>query len=64
MKWKIENVGVHCNILEDDGLSNMDSAPVGLGFPEALATRLVEKHNASLVVNFNSKIKCFDSQGY
>lgn len=48
MKWKIENVGVHCNILLDDGKSNMDSEPVGLGFPPALAEKLVTAHNEAI----------------
>lgn len=48
MKWKIEDIGVHTNILMDDGQSDMDSDPVAIGLPLALAERLVKLHNDDL----------------
>lgn len=43
MKWKVENVGPHCNILQED------NEPIGLGFPKyPLAERIVNMHNEAL----------------
>ena len=50
MKWQVEDIGVHCNILEDKpGVPKDDQAPIGMGFPRALANGIVDKHN--MVVN-------------
>lgn len=48
MKWKIEDISVHCNILFDGGQSNVDSEPVSVGMPRALAERLVKLHNQDI----------------
>lgn len=46
MKWVVEDVGTHANILEDDGSGRtVDMPPIGMGFPLALAERLVTTHN-------------------
>ena len=54
MKWKIEDIGVHCNIL------TTDNDPVGMGFPKPLVERLVKKHNESLAVS-PTKLKALDT---
>jgi len=48
MKWKIEECGVHSNVLFDDGQRNVDSEPVAIGMPLALAQRMVVIHNEAL----------------
>ena len=48
MHWKIENLGVHCNILLDDGKNNVDSEAIAVGMPQGLAENLVERHNKAL----------------
>jgi len=48
MKWKVEDIGVHANILFDDGERDVDSEPVGVGFPIDLANRLVKIHNKAI----------------
>jgi hypothetical protein len=45
-KWKVEYIGSQANILIcDDAKSDMDLEPVGMGFPIALAERIVRLHN-------------------
>jgi hypothetical protein len=50
MKWKVEYItSSSVNILVDDpSVSDMDKEPVGMGFPQALAERIVEMHNQAL----------------
>jgi len=48
MRWKIEDIGVHVNILMEDGKRDIDSAPVALGMPRELAKRIVTLHNEAL----------------
>ena len=49
MKWKIEDVGVHCNILFDlEDVDISDAEAVGIGFPRTLAERLVKIHNDAI----------------
>lgn len=46
MKWQVEDIGVHCNILEDKpGVHKDDQYPIGMGFPRDLAQGIVDKHN-------------------
>ena len=50
MKWQVENIGTHCNILEaKSGVSLVDQDAVGMGFPMRLAARIVKKHNDDII---------------
>lgn len=50
MKWEVEYITPEsCNILVDDpALSNDEKEPVGMGFPQGLAERIVKMHNESI----------------
>jgi hypothetical protein len=49
MKWQVEYIGSQANILiSDSEKSVMDLDPVGMGFPIALAERIVKLHNEAL----------------
>jgi len=53
-KWFAENVGPHTNILVEDATKPMfEWEPVGIGFPNDLARRLVEFHNQTLTATPN-----------
>ena len=49
MKWVVEDIGVHANILKYDPDKLIeDYEPIGLGFPLNLAERIVKMHNEAL----------------
>lgn len=60
MRWYVEDIGVHCNILIEDLSQPKDEwAPVGMGFPKALAERLVKMHNEGQdsLIRENARLK-------
>lgn len=54
MKWKVEVItSESSNVLVDNpALRDEDKEPVGMGFPLALAERLVKMHNEALEKKF------------
>ena len=50
LKWYVEDIGVHANILQGDPDNpNIDEdTPVGLGMPLKFAQNIVNKHNEVL----------------
>lgn len=49
MKWKVEYIGAQANILIfAEGVDTDDLIPVGMGFPVALAERIVRLHNDAI----------------
>lgn len=42
LRWIVEDVGVHANIL------HINEEPIGLGFPVKLAYSIVKKHNETI----------------
>ena len=49
MKWKIKDIGTHCNILIDDpNVPDEDKKLVGVGYPHHIAKRIVDMHNKDI----------------
>jgi len=52
VKWQIEDIGIHCNILEDKpGINKDDQKPIGIGYPSNVAANIVKQHNESLLTD-------------